>query len=214
MQSPRASRPRALFVSERDAEGARAHGYTAGRMSDSARNLVLGVFCAVAVVLALRIIDLVQSFISFVLVRVGVLPGSSLAASVAIVSALAVAAITAKALALFVLARRPEKLTWLARSWTWPIVLAVLTFVAVPVHAVLHWMQTVALLTNTRDLPVGELANWSLANNYVGMGAQIANAGIWAAVVLIAFARLRSAMAPAPDQYPGGGGSDGATFGS
>ncbi|HUH05507.1 MAG TPA: hypothetical protein VML75_26105 [Kofleriaceae bacterium] len=164
-------------------------------MPDQFRQVILGVFCALAVVAAMRAADLASGIISFLLVVIGVLPRASLLGSAGILAAIALLALGAKAVALFLLARRPDKLTWLARSWTWPIVLAVLALLTTPMLTVLHTKRNLALAS--RELPY-DIGDWFLADSYVSIGAQLATAAVWAAVLLVAFARLRAAAAPMP----------------
>jgi len=161
-------------------------------MSDAPRGLAFGVFLALMTVAALRLFDLGYALVSFVLFRVDVLPSSSMTTSAAILIALALAALGAKAWLLFTLVLRPDRLGWAARSWTWPIVITVLALVAMPATTALRTLQ--AIEVTRYDFVADEVSRWFVVNSYVGVGTQWASAAMWSALVLVAFARVRSIM--------------------
>lgn len=113
-------------------------------MSDDARPAVAarfeGVAAALAVMVAVAVIDMVGVALRLLATWTGALPPLEPTRVLVIGGALALIAVATKATLLGLLTLRPERLRWLTAGWAVPVALVVLVLASVP----LAWWMSVA----------------------------------------------------------------------
>jgi hypothetical protein len=158
-----------------------------------------GIALALAVAAAMPVLDLGYSAASYLATVAGLVPPVSASIAIAVRALLVVILLCGKLYLLLTLIYRPARLDWMVRSWTIPIVLAVLGVAAIPVSVLLATLDAIAIFAARdgfmaqTDAPVGDMVSaWVTGHGILHFATALATAAIWAAMLLLAYRRSRA----------------------
>ena len=165
--------------------------------ADSQPATLHGVVLTLAVLAAMHLLDVAFAVVNFIATLCGLVPPVAATTSVAVRGAMLAVVLGSKLYLLLVLVRAPQRLAWIARSWTAPMVLAVLAVASLPAAAVVSALDTLAIQRAYEPLrngvgssSIGEvMANWMFDHVALQWVASLTTAAIWAGMLLYAYHR-------------------------